>query len=123
MAQSILWARLVVSQTLHMCKPTGKLVKSLALIGEILTPADLRQESSQGTYITLMIWMQMVLQPQFERCWGPALKKVRHKSQAHESKSGGGWSQAGRMVQFTRTIRMGFGESGHERLGNKSLGV
>lgn len=48
MAQSILRARLVVSQTLHVCKPTGKLVKSLTLIGETLTPAGLRQESSQG---------------------------------------------------------------------------
>lgn len=47
--KNILWARLVVSQTLHVCKLTGKFVKSLGLTGEILTPAGLRQESSQGS--------------------------------------------------------------------------
>ena len=49
LTKNILWARLVVSKTLHVCKPTGKFVKSLGLTGEILTPAGLRQESSQGS--------------------------------------------------------------------------
>lgn len=75
-SKNIAWARLVVSQTLYVYKSTVTWVQSLGLILEILTSTGLGKSPANNPHVTLMILMQMVLQPHSEKCGGPALKKV-----------------------------------------------
>ena len=122
--KNILWARLVVSQTVYVCKSTGKFVKSLGLILEILTSTGLGKGPTKAPHIKLMIhdahgapttvWEELGSCPQKSETQviGPWVQD-----------SGGGCSQAGGMLKFTWGIRVGFGKSGQGRLGNKSLRV